>query len=260
MAFLYGTTRGLKEVREILGCFAGTWLSDGYQIYEKWVSEAPNVIHAQCWAHTRRNFIESEGADPPRSKKGIEYIRVLYEQESQHKELSPEERLEHRREILVPIVQKFFSWLSKELTDLTTLPTSPFLKAASYEFQKKRELSVFLYDPAVPLDTNHLERALRVVPMGRMNWLFCWTESGAHVVGRKSVACRHLSVTRNRPLHLPRRCLAASQFSLRSRCRPADPTDLEGRVCSEAAHFRSVEAIAPLSGSFLYCHIFAEIN
>jgi hypothetical protein len=42
---------------------------------------------------------------------------------------------------------------------------------------------VFLTDPDVPLDTNHLERALRVVPMGRKNWNFCWTELGAKQVG-----------------------------------------------------------------------------
>jgi hypothetical protein len=42
---------------------------------------------------------------------------------------------------------------------------------------------VFLEDPAVPLDTNHLERALRPIPMGRKAWLFCWTELGAEHVG-----------------------------------------------------------------------------
>ena len=44
-------------------------------------------------------------------------------------------------------------------------------------------LEVFLTDPEVPIDTNHLERALRVIPMGRRNWLFTWTELGAHYVG-----------------------------------------------------------------------------
>ncbi|SEF98110.1 transposase domain-containing protein, partial [Thauera chlorobenzoica] len=44
-------------------------------------------------------------------------------------------------------------------------------------------LEVYLSDPEVPIDTNHLERALRVVPMGRRNWLFCWTEVGAKYVG-----------------------------------------------------------------------------
>ena len=33
------------------------------------------------------------------------------------------------------------------------------------------------------MDTNHLERALRVIPMGRRNWLFTWTELGAKHVG-----------------------------------------------------------------------------
>ena len=42
---------------------------------------------------------------------------------------------------------------------------------------------MFLSDPDVPIDTNHLERALRVIPMGRKNWLFCWTELGAKHVG-----------------------------------------------------------------------------
>ncbi|EXI67214.1 MAG: Transposase [Candidatus Accumulibacter adjunctus] len=42
---------------------------------------------------------------------------------------------------------------------------------------------MFLSDPDVPIDTNHLERALRVIPMGRRNWMFCWTELGARHVG-----------------------------------------------------------------------------
>ena len=41
----------------------------------------------------------------------------------------------------------------------------------------------YLSDPEVPIDTNHLERALRVIPMGRKNWLFNWTEVGAKQVG-----------------------------------------------------------------------------
>ena len=37
---------------------------------------------------------------------------------------------------------------------------------------------MFLEDPEVPVDTNHLERRLRPIPMGRCNWLFAWTELG----------------------------------------------------------------------------------
>lgn len=31
--------------------------------------------------------------------------------------------------------------------------------------------------------TNHLQRSLRVILMGRRNWLFSWTEIGAEQVG-----------------------------------------------------------------------------
>ena len=33
------------------------------------------------------------------------------------------------------------------------------------------------------MDTNHLERALRVIPIGRKNYLFCWRELGAEQLG-----------------------------------------------------------------------------
>jgi hypothetical protein len=48
---------------------------------------------------------------------------------------------------------------------------------------RETALRVFLEDPAVPLDNNHTERALRVVHMGRRAWMFCWTELGAEHVG-----------------------------------------------------------------------------
>ncbi len=33
------------------------------------------------------------------------------------------------------------------------------------------------------MDTNHLEREIRPITLGRKNWLFCWTELGAEHVG-----------------------------------------------------------------------------
>jgi transposase len=61
--------------------------------------------------------------------------------------------------------------------------SEPLSKALTYVANRQGPLSVFLGDPDLPIDTNHLERALRVIPMGRKNWLFCWTEAGALHVG-----------------------------------------------------------------------------
>ena len=33
------------------------------------------------------------------------------------------------------------------------------------------------------IDTNHLERGLRPIPLGRRNWLFAWSEIGAQRIG-----------------------------------------------------------------------------
>ena len=76
------------------------------------------------------------------------------------------------------------AWLEQELVASALLPTNPFTKAARYALERQAGLRVFLEDPDVPVDTNHLERALRVIPMGRKNWMFCWTELGARYIGQ----------------------------------------------------------------------------
>ena len=72
---------------------------------------------------------------------------------------------------------------STNFVESALLPTNPFTKAAHYALERRKGLEVFLTDPDVPMDTNPLERALRPIPMGRKNWLFCWTEVGAAHVG-----------------------------------------------------------------------------
>ena len=62
-------------------------------------------------------------------------------------------------------------------------PKNPFINALHYAREQRAGLEVFLPDPDVSPDTNHLERALRVIPMGRKNCNFCWTELGAKHVG-----------------------------------------------------------------------------
>ena len=60
-------------------------------------------------------------------------------------------------------------------------------------WRRREGLSVYLADADVPIDTNHLERALRPIPMGRKNWLFCWSEVGAEAVATLQsllVSCR----------------------------------------------------------------------
>ncbi|MES2041175.1 MAG: transposase [Pseudomonadota bacterium] len=60
----------------------------------------------------------------------------------------------------------------------------PDLTAVVRPIRERRVvLSVYLDDPDVAIDNNHLDRVLRAISMGKKNWLFCWTELGAKHVG-----------------------------------------------------------------------------
>jgi transposase len=80
-------------------------------------------------------------------------------------------------------VERFFAWVAHCFEAQGLLPSNPLTAALAYARERRGGLEVFLTDADVPIDTNHLERALRSIPMGRKAWLFCWTELGAKHVG-----------------------------------------------------------------------------
>ena len=186
VAFPYAPTRGRVHVEELLAGFAGTLVSDGYEAYARFAERQDAIVHALCWSHTRRGFVKAEDVEPTRAAEALERIRALYEIEREiaEKPLVAEAKLAVRAKQSQPLVADFFAWLERELVEHAFLPTNPFTKAALYALERKKGLEIFLTDPDVPLDTNHLERALRPIPMGRKNWLFCWTEVGAERVGQ----------------------------------------------------------------------------
>jgi len=186
VAFPFAPSRPKRVIEETLGDFSGTLLSDGYGAHDRFAARRNQVVHALCWANTRRTFVRAEDVEPDRAAQALGLIRALYEHEDtiQRKGLEGRDKLQLRAEKSKPVVEAFFAWLEEELAKAALPPTNPFTKAATYALQCQRGLEVFLADPDVPIDTNHLERTLRVIPMGRKNWLFCWSELGAHQVGQ----------------------------------------------------------------------------
>jgi transposase len=186
VAFPFAPTRAHAQVEALLGDFHGTLVSDGYEAYERFRARHAQVVHALCWAHARRQFVKAEAVEPVRVEQALAQIRRLYEVEREiaQRDLTGEAKLAMRAQHSQPLVAGFFAWLEQELVAHALLPTNPFTKAAHYALARKAGLEIFLADPDVPIDTNHLERALRPIPMGRKNWLFCWTELGAERVGQ----------------------------------------------------------------------------
>ena len=186
IAFSYSSSRAARQVREVLGeDFKGTLISDGYEAYEQYARHHPSMTHAQCWAHTRRYFEKAKDAEPGAAAAALELIGTLYrhEQAIRDKELAGAEKLGYRSKHSEPVVVAFWSWCERQCQRHDLLPSNPLTKALKYAMARTEQLKVFLSDPEVPIDTNYLERALRPIPMGRRNWLFCWTELGAKQVG-----------------------------------------------------------------------------
>jgi transposase len=184
--FSFSPTRDTQNVHRLLGNFSGTLLTDGYTAYERYVQAVSSVTHARCWSHSRRYIEHALEEETALANEGLDYIAALYIHEDKIKEkgLSGEKKLAYRAQYSKPIVDKFFRWCTALIDRPDLIATeSSMLKAVKYALKREQGLRVFLEDPDVPLDTNHIERTLRVIPMGRRNWNFCWTELGAHNVG-----------------------------------------------------------------------------
>ena len=187
IAFLYFHSREHRHVFEALGANpedGSVIVSDGYGAYKEY-AKATGILNAQCWTHSRREFIKAEELEPALVKEALELFRPLYDIEKDIKRqgLEGEEKRLHRVEHSKPVVDRFFAWVDKQRQGGVLLPSNQLTKALNYVHEREDGLRLFLSDPEIPIDTNELERALRVIPMGRKNWLFCWTEVGAKYVG-----------------------------------------------------------------------------
>jgi transposase len=183
VSFLYYPDRSAKNVQHALGLHpppGAVLLTDGYSAYRHYANKT-GLSHAQCWAHTRRTFDSAKDSEPKPVNQALDYIGALYavEQKIRDEGLTGQDKLRLRQDQPRPIVDRFFKWIDQQFDGHGFLPQSLFTKALSYARERKEGLEIYLSDADVQIDTNHLERALRTIPMGKKNWLFCWTELGA---------------------------------------------------------------------------------
>ena len=186
VVFTYSNSRGRAHIEEVLNeQFSGTLISDGYAAYARYAAAQENVTHAQCWVHSRRYFIEAQKDHPETVTEALQRIATLYRNEETLKAqgLTGEKKRQYRLDHSKPVVSGFFQWCRDQLEQGGLLPSDSLTKALNYVLSREASLTVFLEDPDVQPDTNHLERALRPIPMGKKNWMFCWTELGAEHLG-----------------------------------------------------------------------------
>ena len=185
IVFRYAPTREQRHVETFLGDYKGQLVTDGNPSYVRYAARRDEVVHCQCWAHARRPFERARESEPATVDVALSLIGALYRNEKtiRRRKLKGAAKLAYRREHSTPVVVQFFDWCRQQCRRPDLLPKSPLAKALNYALEREAGLSVFLTEPDVPPDTNHLERSIRPIPMGRRNWLFAWTEIGAERVG-----------------------------------------------------------------------------
>lgn len=187
VCFPFFPTRSKQCVEAVLGVNAQpgkVLLTDGYAAYASYAQKT-GITQAHCWAHTRRQFFEARDADPERADIALDDIRQLFavDDDIDRLQLKGENKRIHRLTYSKPIIERFYAWIDVQFAWQGLLPSDPFVHAMGYAKDHRIGLEVFLTAPDVPLSTNHIERTLRVIPMGKKNWLFCWTELGAEHIG-----------------------------------------------------------------------------
>ena len=150
---------------------------DGYQGYEQ--TQATLI---GCWAHARRKFMEAKkGAGKKGSGKAdwaLNHIQKLYRIETQLKDKTVEERHLARQEKSLPLLNQLHTWLTKSVQQV--LPKTKLGEAIQYCLNQWEKLARYTLDGLLSIDNNRAERAIKPFVIGRKNWLFSQTATGAN--------------------------------------------------------------------------------
>lgn len=172
IAYVFSELREGKLPEALLGGTSGFLQIDAATIYDASLKENGRT-RAGCWAHCRRMFFKALSGEPEEARKAMDFIVALYRIELEAADLDilgSEVHLELRRSKSAAIVDEFFELVEEQKPN--HLPEGPMGKALSYASNQKETLKVFLTDPKIRLDNNLSENALRIMALGRKNFLF----------------------------------------------------------------------------------------
>jgi len=199
---------------DFLGDWKGYFQADAYSGYDE-LFRRGWVIEVGCWAHARRRFFEAVKTAVESASLVMGLIRLLYavEREAKRRALDVDDRRALRQEKSKPILDR----LGETLAELARrhLPKSPMGDAIGYARRQWGALVRYVEDGALEIDNNRSERALRIVAVGRKNWVFAGSDAG----GRRAATLYSLTATcRNIGVDPLPTCATSCRGSRRIRC------------------------------------------
>ena len=184
--YRYYESRHHKYIKPFINGFKGYLQTDEYPGYETAINEHAllypddKIIHVACLAHVRRKFFDASlNGKTPGASKAVKYIQQIYrlEEELIAMNLSPEELVSKRKEIIKPVFDEFHEWLLEMKPKVP--PTLMFGRAINYALSAWNHLLNYLDCPELFVDNSISERSIKPFVIGRKNWLFSGSETGA---------------------------------------------------------------------------------
>jgi hypothetical protein len=181
VVYRYDPSRSGSVPRDFLGEFKGYIQTDGYAGYQA-LGESDDIIHVGCIAHIRRKFVDLQKATSKKimhgtAKEILDLIGLLYKVEYNINELSPDEKIEKRREQAVPILEAIRTILDDRIDHV---PSKSLLRQAMIYARNQWSRAVrYVGCGLLTPDNNAAENAIRPVALGRKNWLFADVPKGA---------------------------------------------------------------------------------
>jgi hypothetical protein len=178
--FAYTPSRAGAGPQEELRDYAGFVQVDGYSGYDAlFRGEDCPRIEVGCMMHARRYFVRAVDAQDLRALPAVAQIRALYavEREAKEARLDANARRALREEKARPLLGELHDWLEAMASRAT--PKSPLGKAIGYAQKRWGALTRYLDDGRLEIDNGEVERLIRLVALGRKNFLFAGSDAGA---------------------------------------------------------------------------------
>ena len=178
VVFDFTPTRSREGPMKFLGNYSGFVQADAYSGYDEFFRKG-KAMEVGCNAHARRKFEYAMDSDPVRAARMMVLWGKLYEIESRAKKekYNSAQLLKARQKEAKPILEEMKSVLDEYKKQV--LPKSPMGKAITYALNQWEALIRYIDDPMLEIDNNISERTLRMVVIGRKNYMFAGSEAGA---------------------------------------------------------------------------------
>ena len=197
VVFDFRLGRGREGPKQFLQQFEGILQTDGYAAYDR-VGGA-RVVHAACWSHARRKFVEAARLNPSdaMATRTVAWIDGLFviDAEAREQNLDPAARHTLRQQKAPALLTEIRQHIAS--CQRAALPASTLGKACHYTLALWTKLTRFLEHAELELSTNLAENSMRPIAVGRRNWIHVGSApAGPKVAAILSIveSCRRLQI------------------------------------------------------------------